>query len=125
MGTSLTAGNSKRILTTIVIVLLCMFLLPLTACSNAKNALIGKWELQEGEKGWYEIIFYEDGELGGITNREYYSVLSDGTLKLQDYERQTKKTLKKVNSKEPDSSDEYYVKGNTLIFEGAEYKKVK
>ena len=106
-------------------IILAIIISLFSGCSNSKNALISEWSLKEGENGWYTIIFYEDGQLEGITSKYSFSVLSDGTLKIFGNAGSDIDVYKKVSSKEPNRSDEYYLKGNTLIFQGAEYERKK
>jgi len=121
--------STKFLLASLVSIL---FLLLLTGCSSGKNSatsIVGNW----AEKGSTNVSvrFYEDGEFDGPyslsasqVSASKYSVMSDGTLKLQSFFGETLMTFEKVNSKEPNSR-EYYLKGDTLIIDGTEYVKVK
>jgi len=111
---------TKRLLLSVIIL---GTILLFSACSG-KSGIVGTWKNSEVT----DVIFYEDGEFdgwseGGIIITSY-TIGSDGILKLKSDGGTTERTYKKTDSKEPEYG-EYYLKGDTLIIKGTEYKKEK
>ena len=121
--------STKVFLGSLASILIFLLLAGCSAEKNSATSIVGNW----AEKGSTDVSiwFYEDGEFDGPyslsrsqISASKFSVMSDGTLKLQSFFGETLTTFEKVNSKEP-KSGEYYLKGDTLIIENIEYVKVK